>query len=265
MLRTLVVILLGLLVAAPPAEARSKRTKQKTKQRPKSASKDRQFATRSADTDDGADTDDDDDAPRKRGQSFGLPWAGKLENGTRLRLGEGAHIRRPYRAFGTRTAVELIRRAINETIELYPRAHVLAVGDMSAEHGGQISDHHSHQSGRDIDLGLWYKHKPPGYPDAFISGTDENLDTPAMWTLISKLATTANKDGGVQIIYLDHEVQGVIYRWAKRHGVSDAKLERIFQYAHGRGAAAGIVRHYRNHANHIHVRFKCSASETSCS
>jgi hypothetical protein len=264
-MRAILLILLALLVATPAAEARSKRSKpqQQTKKRNKNASsRDRQFATRPA----ADDSDDDDDAPRKRrGQSFGLPWAGRLENGTRLRLGEGAYIRRPWRAFGTKTAVELTRRAIQETIELYPKVHVLAVGDMSAEHGGPVSDHHSHQSGRDIDLGLWYKRKPPGYPNAFISGTEENLDTPAMWTLISKLASSANKDGGVQVIFLDHEVQGVIYRWAKRHGVSDAKLERIFQYPHGHGAGAGIVRHYRNHAHHLHVRFKCNASETSCS
>jgi murein endopeptidase len=268
MLRALLLTLLTVLIAAPvAAEARPKRPKPQ-----QGAQRERQLAS-SVDDDDGDEPGEPTlDVPRKRartrtktaGQSVGLPWAGRLENATRLRLGEGAYIRRPWRAFGTKTAVEFTRRAINETIEIYPRVHVLAVGDMSAEHGGQVSDHHSHQSGRDIDLGLWYKRKPPGYPNAFIPGTEQNLDTPAMWTLISKLAATANKDGGVQVIFLDHEVQGVIYRWAKKHGVSDAKLDRIFQYPHGHGANAGIVRHYRNHAHHIHVRFKCNASESSC-
>jgi hypothetical protein len=66
------------------------------------------------------------------------------------------------------------------------------------------------------------------------------------------------------VIFLDYDVQGVIYRWAKRRGVSRAKLDRVFQYPHGRWAGQGLVRHYRNHAHHLHVRFKCTKAETSC-
>jgi murein endopeptidase len=133
-----------------------------------------------------------------------------------------------------------------------------------AEHGGYVTDHNSHQSGRDVDLGLFYKKKPPGYPNSFIDGTERNLDAAATWTLISKLASTAGKDGGVWVIFLDHEVQRILYRWAKDHGVSEKRLEKVLQYPHGRGASAGIVRHYRNHAHHIHARFKCTKAETSC-
>lgn len=213
---------------------------------------------------------DDDASPKRKRkvpgapQSFGAAWNGYLKNPVKLTLGDGAYIRRPYRAFGTRTTVDFTKQAIEETIELHPKAHVLAVGDLSAHFGGPVSDHRSHQSGRDVDLGLFYKKKPAGYPNAFIDGTEANLDAPAMWTLINKLTRTANKDGGVWAIFLDYDVQGVIYRWAKRHGVSDDRLDRVFQYPHGRWAGQGIVRHYRNHAHHLHVRFKCTKAETSC-
>lgn len=246
------------LFAASSSEAKPRKSTTSKRTR-KPADTDRDIAIR-----------DDDAAPRKRRktpvtpQSFGMAWNGYLRNPVQLRLGEGAYIRRPYRAFGTRTTVDFTKQAIEETRELHPKAHVLAVGDLSAQYGGPVSDHHSHQSGRDVDLGLFYKRKPPGYPNAFIDGTEANLDTPAMWTLISKLTRTSNKDGGVWAIFLDYDVQGVIYRWAKRHGVSEAKLERVFQYPHGRWAGQGIVRHYRNHAHHIHVRFKCTKAETSC-
>jgi hypothetical protein len=215
----------------------------------------------------------DEDRPKRRSkrdaalavpQSYGAPWNGFLKNPVQLRLGEGAYIRRPYRAFGTRTTVDFTKQAIEETRELHPKTHVLAVGDLSAHFGGPVSDHRSHQSGRDVDLGLFYKKKPEGYPNAFIDGTEANLDTPAMWTLINKLTRTANKDGGVWAIFLDYNVQGVIYRWAKRHGVSVDRLERVFQYPHGQWANQGLVRHYRNHAHHLHVRFKCTKAETSC-
>jgi hypothetical protein len=212
--------------------------------------------------------DDDDVNPRPRRnrqapQSFGLPWRGHLENPSKLTLRDGAYIRRPWRAYGTRTTVELTKDAIEETLELHPKVHVLAVGDISQEKGGFVSDHHSHQAGRDVDLGLWYKRKPPGYPNAFIDGTEANLDSAAMWTLISKLAGTSTKDGGVWVIFLDYNVQGVIYRWAKDHGVSERKLDRVFQYPHGAYSGTGIVRHYRNHAHHIHVRFKCTRAEAA--
>jgi murein endopeptidase len=205
-----------------------------------------------------------DDRDRDLGQSVGRPAAGRLNDATQLRLGDGAHIRRPWRAFGTRTAVHHTQRVIEETLELIPPTHVLGIGDMSAERGGPVSDHHSHQSGRDLDVGLFYKRRPSGYPSGFIAGTEENLDAEAMWTLISKFAATANRDGGVQIIYLDYDVQGIVYRWAREHGVSDAKLERIFQYPNGRDEYGTIVRHYRNHANHLHVRFKCANADVAC-
>jgi murein endopeptidase len=207
---------------------------------------------------------EDKSRPRKTPQSFGSPQNGWLENATKLRTIEGAHIRRPGRAFGTRTTIEFTRRAIEETLDRHPNVHTLAIGDISAEHGGFISDHQSHRSGRDVDLGLFYKKKPSNYPGSFVDGDATNLDVAATWTLINKLAATANKDGGVQMILLDHEVQGLIYRYAKKRKVSQAKLERIFQYANGKNADAGIVRHYRNHANHLHVRFKCSRIDREC-
>jgi murein endopeptidase len=65
-------------------------------------------------------------------------------------------------------------------------------------------------------------------------------------------------------MFLDFKVQGLIYRWAKEHDVSDARLERIFQYPHGRGANDGLIRHEPNHDNHLHVRFKCPSGDTAC-
>jgi Penicillin-insensitive murein endopeptidase len=205
--------------------------------------------------------------PRERDwapQSFGLAWNGTLKNGVQLHMGHRVYIRRPQRAWGTHSTVEFTKRAIEETLEQHPKAHELLIGDISQHGGGRVTDHHSHQSGRDIDLGLFYKQKPAGYPNVFLPGTDANLDSATMWTLINKLSSTSNKDGGVWAIFLDYDVQGVIYRWAKTHGVSETKLNKVFQYPHGRGANAGIVRHYRNHAHHLHVRFKCTKAETSC-
>ena len=134
----------------------------------------------------------------------------------------------------------------------------------TVERGGQITEHHSHQSGRDVDIGLFYKKKPAGYPENFVSATADNLDCAATWKLVSAFAARADRDGGTQVMFLDFRVQGLLYKWAKAHGVSEERLERIFQFPHGRGASDGLVRHEPNHDNHLHVRFKCSARDTSC-
>ncbi len=199
-----------------------------------------------------------------RGQSVGAPWDGQLQSPSRLPEGDGYHIRRPWRSFGTERTVELVQRAITDTIEAFPDKHVLAIGDLSAEHGGQITEHHSHQSGRDADIGLYYKEKPASYPASFVAATEDNLDCAATWGLISAFVAEAGEDGGVQVMFLDFKVQGILYRWALEHDVSEAHLEHVFQFPHGRGASAGMIRHEPNHDNHLHVRFKCPSGDTSC-
>ncbi len=201
---------------------------------------------------------------RTRDRSIGAPWSGRLQAPARFPRGEGYVIRRPTRAFGTRTTVDFIRDAVTNTLETFPKVHVLAIGDISAESGGAITEHHSHQSGRDVDVGLFYKKKPAGYPASFVRATETNLDSAATWKLIWEFAKTAPEDGGAQIMFLDYEVQGMVYRWAKDHDVSEQRLDRVFQYPHGRSSANGVVRHFPNHDNHVHVRFKCRDRDTTC-
>jgi hypothetical protein len=205
-------------------------------------------------------------APRPvgRGQSIGAPWNGRLQGATRLQLGERAHIRRPYRAFGTKTTVEHVRGAVRATLAAFPRTHDLAIGDISAERGGWISEHSSHRSGRDIDLGLFYKRKPAGYPESFVRATDKNLDRAATWGLLVNLLESHGKDGGVQVIFLDYDVQSLLYNWARENGVKPRSLDQIFQYPHGKGTSNGVVHHEPNHADHFHVRFRCAKADADC-
>lgn len=201
---------------------------------------------------------------RNRDRSIGAPWSGRLSSPARLGGGARYVIRRPWRSYGTRATVDHIRDAVTNTLEVFPKVHVLAIGDLSAESGGQITDHRSHQSGRDADIGLFYKKKPAAYPANFVHATAANLDSAATWKLLWEFAKTSTEDGGAQIMFLDYDVQGIVYRWAKDHDVSETRLDHVFQYPHGRNSANGVVRHFPNHDNHVHVRFKCRDRDTAC-
>lgn len=198
------------------------------------------------------------------GQSLGLPWRGRLRDADRLTDGDGYLLRRPHRTFGTRTTVAHVERVLAELRHRFPRLHTLAIGDLSSESGGRISEHRSHQSGRDIDLGLCFLEKPAGYPESFVVATEETIDAAATWALVAALVDTADQDGGLAVIFLDYGVQGMLYRWALAEGVDQEHLGRVFQYPRGRHAGAGLVRHAPNHADHIHARFRCASDETGC-
>ncbi len=188
-------------------------------------------------------------------ESVGQPWDGKLVNGDRLPRGEGYEIRRPARAYGATHVVGHLQRAIAEVRALYPEVHTLAIGDLSAQNGGKIGDHHSHQSGLDVDVGFYFHAAPEGYPDRFVEA-NADLDLQATWALVTAFARTAPLETGVQFIFLDYEVQKRLYDYARKRGTPEDDLAAIFQYPRGKDALVGIVRHWPHHADHLHVRFK---------
>lgn len=194
------------------------------------------------------------------GQSVGAPWAGRLREATALPEWDGYVLRRPWRAFGTKSMVETLFHAVGRVREHFPEIHAIAIGDLSAEHGGRISDHSSHQSGRDVDLGLIYNEPPRGFPESFIAATKDNLDCEATLALVEELAATKR----VQIMFLDYKVQGMLVEWARDNGADEEKLSKLFQFPHGRGASIGLVRHEPHHMDHVHVRFKCPAGDNVC-
>lgn len=188
-------------------------------------------------------------------ESVGQPWDGKLVNGDRLPRGEGYEIRRPARSYGATHVVGHLQRAIAEVRALYPEVHTLAIGDLSARGGGKIGDHHSHQSGLDVDVGFYFRTAPEGYPDRFVEA-NADLDLQATWALVTAFARTAPLETGVQFIFLDYEVQKRLYDYARKRGTPEDDLAAIFQYPRGKDALVGIVRHWPHHADHLHVRFK---------
>lgn len=198
------------------------------------------------------------------GQSVGRPQRGELVDGVRLPYDAGYYRRRLERAYGAQHVVDHVRRAVASVRGKYPKVHRLAVGDLSDKDGGRISGHSSHQSGRDVDLGLYFSKVPDGYPRDFVRARDGDLHRGATWALVHSLYLASKKDGGPEKIFLDYKVQGMLYEHARGQGVSKAKLAKIFQYPDGRWAKDRLVKHEPLHADHIHVRFACPNGDTGC-
>jgi murein endopeptidase len=244
-----VCVLLAITFSTTAAFAKGKRAKSHSVEKGK-----KQTAAVSAGKHDEGHAKNEPKKKKKRDRSIGAPWSGSLQAAAKLQPGDGYYLRRPWRTYATRTTVDIVREAVKDTLETYPKAHTLAIGDFSAEGGGRITEHASHQSGRDVDLGLFFKKKPKGYPAAFVKATKETMDAAATWRLVSLLARTHDEDGGVQIIFLDTKLQDALITWAEKRGISKKRIKEVQK----------VFRHIPLHSDHMHVRFKCRDRDTNC-
>lgn len=204
------------------------------------------------------------DDPPEIGQSIGAPRAGALNGGARLRPGDGYLLRNPITTFGTVETVAHIERAIATARTAFPELHPVLVGDLSSELGGMLLGHRSHQSGRDVDIGMLYRRRPAGFPQRFTDATVDNLHVRGTLALVKALADTAGQPGGVEWILLDYSVQKILRRYAEREGMPTEELDRLFQVPHGPTAPQGLLRHFPGHRNHLHVRFGCPPGDPFC-
>ncbi len=214
---------------------------------------------------------EDDDAPvaygSRRGlggQSIGKPNHGRLEGGVQLPK-DGAYYRRhPNRSFGATHVVELTRAAIAEVRRKHPRVHKLAIGDISDADGGRLSGHRSHQSGRDIDIGLYFVRAPKSYPKRFVGADEAPLHLAATWTLVHAFYRQRGRGGGPVAIFLDYDLQKRLVEYGRKHGVEKRVLRDMFQYPNGRRSRTGFVRHEPGHHDHLHVRYGCPPRDRAC-
>jgi len=147
----------------------------------------------------------------------------------------------------TPETVAAIQAAVATVVADFPGTAPLVIGDISRPRGGHLRPHVSHQSGRDADIGYYFKGRRPR--EHFARVTSRNLDRARTWALIWALVSGEK----VQYIFIDRRIQ----RWLRPYARDEAKvpkeqLVKIF----GRSAHSGIIRHDRGHRNHMHVRFR---------
>lgn len=197
-------------------------------------------------------------------EAEGKPQAGKLVNGVQMPTGPGYYRRRPERSWGTAETIDALLDAIDVVRSYHPNAHDLAIGDLSAEHGGKLAKHVSHQNGRDADVGFYFKNLSRQGPRAFYRTSRHPVDFETTWTFLKALAGSSDAESRVDYMFISYDVQKRFYNWAKKRGEDAYLLERMFQYPRGKRAMRGLIRHEPGHSNHIHIRFKCPRDDQHC-
>jgi len=178
--------------------------------------------------------------------SIGAPGSAILLNAVALPPGPHWEIAASADVWGTSETMASIETALDKVHELFPEAPPIVIGDISDADGGRLKRHESHQGGRDVDLGFYYK---GGQEMRFTPGTAANLDLQRNWALVRALVTCTDVD----TILLDTRIQRVLYRYAMSISEDKDWLDRVFQYSRGSGSA--VIKHVPGHRNHYHVRF----------
>src|SRR5690606_20009654 len=127
--------------------------------------------------------------------SLGTPNAGALFNGVQLTEDRFFAPVDPDNAWGTQETVAYLRAAVARVHAVFPDSPPLYVGHLSARRGGPLSPHQSHQSGRDVDIGYYYKDGGRWYRRA----TPANLDMARTWALVRALVIESD----VEMILMD--------------------------------------------------------------
>ncbi|HEX5099417.1 MAG TPA: penicillin-insensitive murein endopeptidase, partial [Polyangiaceae bacterium] len=175
--------------------------------------------------------------------SVGTPSAGMLVNGRNAQKNELYVPVAPGTAWGTDETLGYLDAALTKVHATIPGTPPLPLGDISAERGGPISPHVSHQAGRDLDIGYFYRGEQRWYR----RGNAQNLDLPRNWAFVRALVTETDVD----LIFIDHSIQALLKDYALESGEDRTWVEGLF----GGSGQRAIIRHARGHATHIHVRF----------
>lgn len=178
--------------------------------------------------------------------SLGTPGHAALLNGVALQPSPHWTIAPNADSYATSETLAFLAAAIDTVYELFPETQPIVIGDISALGGGHLKRHQSHQGGRDVDVGFYYK---AGKSMWFLPGSQANMDLPRNWALVRALVTRTD----VEAILLDIRVQRVLYQYALSLGEDKAWLDRVFQC--GRGLGDAVMRHVAGHRTHYHVRF----------
>ncbi len=155
--------------------------------------------------------------------------------------------------FGTKETIAYVKDCCRRYRWKFAKGPPVNIGDLSAEDGGHLKQHLSHQSGRDVDLG--YLTKPPQRRGHFShAATVKNLDVPKQWFLVQCFLDKED----LQFIFLSRTVFNAMKDYVQKNPQFRRKYLRYFQ------GYKGVLKPDEEHLTHMHVRFLCPKGDPHC-
>jgi murein endopeptidase len=195
-----------------------------------------------------------------KSESVGLPSAGSLAGGVPMMDGPGRQLKAiPWKSWATADTVATLDKVLDQWAG---RGHAqpVLVGNMSAREGGRLEPHSTHQSGRDVDISYIQK-LPAGEELNWREMTTSNLDAAETWKLLQLL----RESGRVELVFIDRDVQKLLYDWARKQGgMSKKALGRWMEYPRSGPINSAFIQHVPGHVDHSHVRFDCPTDQKRC-
>ncbi|MGM0597937.1 MAG: penicillin-insensitive murein endopeptidase [Myxococcota bacterium] len=203
----------------------------------------------------------------KRTLSLGHVYKGRLYKGKKLPASSKAYFinprtsRRNY-VWGTPVLLKLIKDVSRKVYNSFPGSK-LTVGDLSPPGGGKAVGHKSHQSGRDVDFGFYLSTGKTYKPvksrfikvDKFGHGQGRfkhlHFDVERNWEMVEALITHKS---GVFRIYTSKIVKNLLLQYAKI----------IYRPASIIKKAQKVLKPYKGHNDHFHIRISCPKNNPFC-
>lgn len=195
-------------------------------------------------------------------QSIGHTEAGSLLHAFALESRDTlASVRSNH--FGTRELVGLLERAADSVAREAPGS-ILAVGDLSSEHGGPLAPHGSHQAGRDADVGFYVlDERGQQLPQAVLvplgaDGTGPRLgatvrfDDARNWALL--VAFVDDPTAEVQHVLIVEPLRQRLLAYGRSIQTPEDAFHRV-------ELVTAPIRGSENHDSHFHVRIYCSVGD----
>jgi penicillin-insensitive murein endopeptidase len=201
--------------------------------------------------------------------SNGAAWNGRLEGGIPMDVQGDDYVlhggkARQRTAYGTPEMITLLKRGaavVGEMVDGPP----LVIGSISAQSGGKLGRHKSHQTGRDVDIVFYARdpegkrHRGVGFYDFDGAGNcvharckGWSFDVQRNWWLVRTLVWSKRPE--VQYIFVSDPLRKLMLDYARKRQEHPEILRRAERVLAQPGNSSP-------HADHFHVRIYCSAKD----
>lgn len=194
-------------------------------------------------------------------QAHGFYSHGTLVNASKFDL-EGDGFMKIFvprdRGYATYDMTQVVGIAASQLSHDYPDGERIQIGDVCAEHGGQLAHHASHQNGLDADIAYMrvnHREQDPqvitGFDELFVKNgkITENFDQERVWDFVKALHGT----GRLVRIFMDPVIKATLCAYADSIGETEAQTDVLRR-----------IRPLALHQDHMHVRITCPLNSPAC-